>query len=637
MNQYQRASCSIYLIVFLGFACPSSSLAQRELPSGKSTLFSGSGNCSFCHQSNGTANTSSAGKDVSQPTLWRSTMMANAAKDPFWQAMVTAEIHELPALSDAIQNRCTACHTPMGHEESEQQGKPNYLLADALADPLAMDGVSCTLCHQITPDNLGTGQSFSGGYAISKDRVTFGPVQNPLVSPMKQVTGFEPVYGSHMETSALCATCHTLFTPFVDNNGAIAGDFPEQTPYLEWLASDYPLENKQCQSCHVPALNESIPLSSLPPSAPARTPFFMHAFAGGNTFLLRILKAHGEELRVTARSEHFDSTLALTERQLHERTVSLSGTATVDVDSLLVRVRVNNETGHKFPTGFPSRRAWLHVLVRDQADRTVFESGAWDTDGRIDGEDVPFEPHFNGLSSDRQVQIYEMVAGDVDSVVTHRLLRFARRMKDNRIPPRGFGARAMVNDTISVIGVPPEDGDFNRADGKIGSGSDDVRYTVRIHPEDGPFRVSVQLLYQSVNPRFIEHIRSYPDSIIDRFIRYYDSVDNAPEILRHLEFTTSVSGQDDLLRDQNWRLGHLYPQPVSQAKHRWVFLPISNPHSEEEISIEVFTILGVRIWDAKFLPTRSIAIPVFSIIPGVYRLRVQQGVQAAFRTLVIMP
>ena len=44
--------------------------------------FSGSGNCSMCH--NGL--TDAEGKDVSIETAWSSTMMANAAKDPLWPA-----------------------------------------------------------------------------------------------------------------------------------------------------------------------------------------------------------------------------------------------------------------------------------------------------------------------------------------------------------------------------------------------------------------------------------------------------------------------------------------------------------------------------------------------------------------------
>ena len=48
---------------------------------------------------------------------------------------------------------------------------------------------------------------------------------------------------------------------------------------------------------------------------------------------------------------------------------------------LRVDILVKNLTGHKLPTAFPSRRAWLHIVVRDRDGKTVFESGALNPDG----------------------------------------------------------------------------------------------------------------------------------------------------------------------------------------------------------------------------------------------------------------
>jgi len=47
------------------------------------------------------------GEDVSIDTDWRSTMMANAATDPFWQAKVHLETLRNPAISNAIEQKCT--------------------------------------------------------------------------------------------------------------------------------------------------------------------------------------------------------------------------------------------------------------------------------------------------------------------------------------------------------------------------------------------------------------------------------------------------------------------------------------------------------------------------------------------------
>src|SRR6478736_1170285 len=55
-------------------------------------LFTHSDNCIACH--NNLA--SSSGEDVSIGTMWRATMMANSARDPYWQASVRRETLDHP-------------------------------------------------------------------------------------------------------------------------------------------------------------------------------------------------------------------------------------------------------------------------------------------------------------------------------------------------------------------------------------------------------------------------------------------------------------------------------------------------------------------------------------------------------------
>jgi hypothetical protein len=54
------------------------------LPTERGELFSASGACTICHANM----TDESGADVSIDAAWRSTMMANAARDPYWQASV---------------------------------------------------------------------------------------------------------------------------------------------------------------------------------------------------------------------------------------------------------------------------------------------------------------------------------------------------------------------------------------------------------------------------------------------------------------------------------------------------------------------------------------------------------------------
>ena len=69
-----------------------------------------------------------------------------------------------------------------------------------------------------------------------------------------------------------------------------------------------------------------------------------------------------------------------------------------DSGQLAIDVMVRNLTGHKLPTAYPSRRAWLHVTIRDRDGQVIFESGAIEPSGLIRGNDNDadgrrFEPH----------------------------------------------------------------------------------------------------------------------------------------------------------------------------------------------------------------------------------------------------
>ena len=60
----------------------------------------------------------------------------------------------------------------------------------------------------------------------------------------------------------------------------VIGELPEQVPYQEWLHSEFK-ETRSCQSCHMPAVKEKVPITSVfgRPRRCAR-----HTFVGGNFF-----------------------------------------------------------------------------------------------------------------------------------------------------------------------------------------------------------------------------------------------------------------------------------------------------------------------------------------------------------------
>ena len=78
---------------------PGGGMGGTTLTTFETDYFSGSGICALCHSSL----TDEAGNDVSNDAQWRSTMMANASKDPLWQAKISSEVAQNPHVQDIIQ------------------------------------------------------------------------------------------------------------------------------------------------------------------------------------------------------------------------------------------------------------------------------------------------------------------------------------------------------------------------------------------------------------------------------------------------------------------------------------------------------------------------------------------------------
>jgi hypothetical protein len=495
--------------------------------------FSGPGLCAACH----VGLKDGSGGDVSMPTHWRSTMMANAAKDPIWQAKVSSEVARFPALQGTIEKKCLNCHMPMGETQAAVEGQPVTGLGDGFfnpANPLhpaAIGGVSCTLCHQLTDANFGEMASFSGGYKVDTstnppDRLIYGPYVQPVAQVMQASTGFNPVYGAHMVTAEHCATCHNLYTPYVDAQGNVLGEFPEQTPYTEWQNSKFGAAKTSCQSCHMPTAQGGVVISVAPGDLAARQPFYQHYFVGGNALMLKILRDWGGKLEVTADALHFDATLTRVTDQIGKRS------ATMELKSLELRdgvlsaqIQVSPLTGHKFPASFPSRRAWLHVTVTDAAGQVIFESGKPNIDGTISGnaadaDPAAFEPHYDVITQADQVQIYEPIMGDNEGKVTYTLLRGGQYLKDNRLLPEGVDKAALPAD-IAVYGEARDDVNFE-------GGSDLITYRVGVEPGTAPFTVSGELLYEPLSYQFVKDLLVDQTPLVERFAGYYGATDKSP-------------------------------------------------------------------------------------------------------------
>src|SRR5437667_266812 len=377
--------------------------------------FQTSDRCLACH--NGMV--TSSGQDVSIGLDWRSGMMANSSRDPYWQGSVRRESIDHPESRADIEDVCSTCHMPMSHYEAKWQGRKAEVFsflpfeADPKKSASAEDGVSCSVCHQISREKLGTRESFNGGFVTEVN----GAV------PVTSVLGV-PRAGVHRHV-------------FVAANFFVQG-----------------MLNRYRQDLDVVALPEELTAAS------ERTVAFLQS----------------ESARVSIRSIGISS------------------------GSLQAEVFVQNLSGHKLPTAYPSRRAWLHVIVKDHEGHTVFESGALNPDGSIQGNDndadpTRFEPHYREITSGDQVEIYEPILKDSAGRVTTGLLSAVGYLKDNRLLPSGFRKDTAEKD-IAVVGEAADDPDFTDA-GSL------VRYSVALADAQGPFRVEAELWY---NPSdFVGH------------------------------------------------------------------------------------------------------------------------------------
>lgn len=509
--------------------------------------FAGSGECAACHG----GLVDEQDNDVSIDAHWRSTMMANAAKDPFFQAKVRSETKRSPTIVEAAEDKCATCHMPMARTQADSDGAPIAILNGGFLDTdhelheAALDGVSCTLCHQLQDAGLGQKESFGGYYVIDTslappDRLAYGPFPDPVQPQMQEQAGYTPVEGPQTLDAGLCAVCHNVYTPYVDAEGVIAGKFPEQVTYLEWkhsLYGDSEGSGFACQQCHMPSAQGGVVISTDPPEPDIgpRSPFAQHQFAGGNAFMLKVHRAYAKELGLTASATHLGDTLTRTLERLENSTAQLAIVESEIADGKLALVlEVTNWAGHKFPTGYPARRAWIHVTVTDGDGQTIFESGRPEENGSIAGsaadrDPTAYEPHYDVISDADQVQIYESVLENTDGALTYTLLHAAAYTKDNRLLPDGFDKARAVGDA-AVHGAAVSDETF------VG-GSDRITYQVDLREQVGPYAVSARLLYQSICYPMAKDLFTDQGSLIERFARYYEGADHTPVVVADDETT----------------------------------------------------------------------------------------------------
>ena len=508
--------------------------------------FRTSDRCTTCHNHLKT----SKGEDVSIGVEWGASIMANSARDPYWQGSVRREVIEHPESSAAIQTDCASCHMPMQRLQDKPQNHGTEvfnrlpLSADHQGSAAPADGVSCAVCHQIQAAGLGTPATYSGNFAVAAPGVHPRPVFGPYTADPDHVvrahvlaSGYTPVQADHIRDAGLCGSCHTLYTVALGPDGKQIGQLPEQMPYLEWLHSDY-RDKQTCQQCHMPAVSEAVAVSSI--LGQPRDGVRRHSFTGANFLMEGMLGTHHDELAVTAQPTDLTAAMTRDMAFLQSQAARVTiGPPSLEGGELSFPVRVENLTGHKLPTAFPSRRAWLHVVVTAGDGHIAFESGKLNADGSIagnanDADPTRFSPHFTRITAADQVQIFEPILGDSQSRVTTGLLAATQYLKDNRILPAGFDKKTAPHD-IAVEGEAASDPDFT-------AGSSTTHYSITTGGASGPLRVAVELVYQPVGYRWAHNLGSYQAAEPQRFVHYYEQAAAHSALdLAHAETTVNAT------------------------------------------------------------------------------------------------
>lgn len=553
-------------------------------------VFSSAASCGGCHKASTDGSNimrdPATGEDISPITAWGHSMMANSYPDPYFQAVLQNELAEFPALADFIEDTCLTCHTPMARTHahhinpSPSDGDCNvfgncYRLDDSLHQMHAREGISCTACHQMKPTDNDSGQ-----YIISAtDRIIYGPYEQPRSGAMRSQTQYNVAFSAHMSESKFCGGCHDLKTPSVDvNTGEVVSNFlfPEQTPYSEWLNSIYSQNGTQaqsCQDCHMPEVdNYATALAvrgdgSANPQWPSRDNYSVHSFVGANTYILSMIQAQRTTLGITEAKTvaGFQRQIDLNREYLANDTAKLS-VASISWDSHLnIAIKIQNRSGHKLPTSYPSRRVWLNLIVSDNNGQILFQSGTPDSQGHLATDALHSRPHCtdvkkpadyklqdcytahqNVITNEQQVAIYEAVMGDMNGHTNYMLLYGNHYIKDNRIPPIGYTElvdNKLFNPITAIAGAARNDADFNKADdGTQGTGSDIVHYQIpwEDHWPKDPANVQVEatFYYQTIRPAFVATLKR-DNTMINHFTNSYQERPPQPEVIDKLSITLS--------------------------------------------------------------------------------------------------
>lgn len=363
-----------------------------------SRRIAGSDDCGSCHE------------DITRQ--WMSSMHRQAANDQTYVSNISL-LAEKKGI--ATTRYCEGCHAPVALLTGQlSNGGQHGGIAGSLGNA---EGISCMTCHGIhnivhlkgvasyefTPKN---------DYLFAdREGLFFKKIRNFLIRIHPQQHKLD-LASPMLSDSRLCATCHAQF---MDKDINQWGWVKMQDEYSAWLASPYSGQSEQtfshenvksCQDCHFPLIKAE------DPSANKEGLVRSHFSLGGNTAIPWFT---GDDAQLERTREFLQSNkininiesptrLDATQADLLIRNDISQNTETPGYyylgETANIRLTVtNNQVGHDFPGGsIDINEAWIHFRITDAQDKTIYESGALQSDDTVD----PKAHFYRAVAVDKQ-------------------------------------------------------------------------------------------------------------------------------------------------------------------------------------------------------------------------------------------
>lgn len=293
--------------------------------------------------------------------MWRRAMHASAASNPIFEAAYNQAYRSTGGKAKEI---CLRCHAPVAAQTGDLE----------MVNPVSREGVTCDYCHSVVAVEP---EKRDRPIRILLDGVKRGPLRE-ATSPAHKVAR-SPLH----QSADFCAGCHE----YVNSHGIAV-----MSTYSEWKASPQATEGKTCQKCHMPLTpGETVP-SSL---GPRRGEINLHNISGGHSI---------DQVQKAARIRIL---------QVERKPGNVAG----------VKVEVFNiGSGHSIPTGMPTRRLYLKVVLF-AGDREVtrfyreYQKKLLDKEGRLIIEDYRAVLDARTVMEDNRLRAGEKRVEEFEAVI----------------------------------------------------------------------------------------------------------------------------------------------------------------------------------------------------------------------------